>query len=146
MSSDSAPHSAVEDISVRLVIRGPSPYFTDPAHVEEAEAFAATIRVDGYRAEVAIAPPEAGAPMASGVVEWLLVFVAGPAAGTITTRAINDLYERCSGWLSRRLSAPEQRGLRFGRLKIYGPDGKVLREWETTRSQESDDFPDDVRE
>ncbi|MDT7711628.1 MAG: hypothetical protein QOG46_317 [Pseudonocardiales bacterium] len=122
------------DISIRLQIRGPSPYFTDPSHLEEAEALADELRNMGLgTVEVEIGQPEPGAPMASGVAEWLMVYVAGPGAGTLTALAVTDLYRICKRWVGQRMRRPEQQTMRFGKGVILGPDGSLLREWQTTR-------------
>lgn len=65
---------------VRLIIRDASPYSAATEHLEDAEALAAELRRLGFDpVEVELAPPRAGVPMASGVTEWLMAYLGGPA-------------------------------------------------------------------
>jgi hypothetical protein len=119
--------------SIRMVIRGPSPYFTCPSHLGDAQ-LAEQLQGLGFGiVEVEVASPEPGAPMASGVAEWLMLYVAGPGVGTLTALAIADLCRVCRRWVHDRMTRPDQVSMRFGKGVILGPDGQVLREWQTTR-------------
>lgn len=121
-------------MSIRLQIRGPSSHFIDPSQVEDARALAEDLRDLGIGAmAVEVAPPEPGTPMASGVAETLIVYIAGPAAATLTALTVTDLYRVCKRWVSQRMRKPEQHSMRFGKGVILAPDGSVLREWQTTR-------------
>ncbi len=120
--------------AVRLRIAGASPYSIDPMQLRDAYELADELIAAGFDpVTVEVAAPERGTPMASGVGEWLYIFIGGPAAGTLTTLVVTDLYRRAKLWVHNRMADPEHDSMRFGHGIIYGPDGRTLREWHTER-------------
>jgi hypothetical protein len=115
---------------LRLVIRDASPYSQSRTHLADAEVLADELRRAGFGpVEVEQAPPQAGAPMASGVTEWLIVYVGAP----IVSLALADLYRMCKQWVRGRITQPEQKFLKYGKCVILGPDGKPLQQFQITQ-------------
>jgi hypothetical protein len=117
-------------IPVRLIVRDASPYSAATEHLAEAEALADELRRVGFEpVEVDLAPPPAGAPMASGVTEWLMVYLGGPAI----TLVVADLYKRCKRWARDRIARPENRALRYGRVIILDENGEAVRRFQISQ-------------
>src|SRR4051794_15390664 len=101
--------------AVRLRIAGPSPYSIDPMHVRGAYDLADDLSAAGFGpVTVEVAAPDRGTPMASGVGEWLYIFIGGPAAGTLTSLVVTDLYRQAKQWVHDRMSRPDRDSMRFG--------------------------------
>jgi hypothetical protein len=133
---------------VRLIIRDASPHSAAAEHLAEAEALAAELRGVGFDpVEVELAPPPAGAPMASGVTEWLMAYLGGP----VLTLVLADLYKRRKLWARDRITRPENRALRYGRVVILDENGEPLRRFRITQlpdgtlieHEDGDDAQDD---
>lgn len=115
---------------VRLIIRDASPYSAATEHLADAEALADELRGVGFEpVQVELAPPPAGAPMASGVAEWLMAYLGGP----VLTLVLADLYKRCKVWARDRIARPENRALKYGRVVILDENGEVLRRFQITQ-------------
>ena len=115
---------------MRMVIRGASPYATHAEQLADAELLAEQLRNIGFApVEVEVVPSPAGAPMASGVVEWLMVYVGGP----VVALGVADIYALSKTWVRSRITRPENRALRFGKVVIFGPDGEPLRQFQITQ-------------
>jgi hypothetical protein len=67
--------------------------------------------------------------MGSGVTEWLMVYLGGPAL----TLVVADLYTRCKLWARDRIVRPENRALRYGRVVILDENGDILRRFQITQ-------------
>lgn len=97
--------------------------------MQTREALAAELRSAGFEpVDVELASPPAGAPMASGVTEWLMAYLGGP----VLTLVLADLYKRCKLWARDRIARPENRSLRYGRVVILDENGEALRRFQIT--------------
>lgn len=115
-----------------------------PERRQRLAELADVLRFDGYDVEVEIIEYEPGR---RGVAfpEFVYVYIAGPAAGALAVKVINDVYDKAKAWARRQWAAkqpPEPVETHRGRPEVvllYGPDGEIMRRWRIDEGGECDE-------
>lgn len=100
------------------------------------EAFAEDIRAtEGVSVDLEIIEREEGR-VGLGPIEWTAIFIGTTVATTVITNLTNDLYAKAKQLLLDRKAKGGRPNKGF---VIYGPDGKVLRRWDTRNGDHEDE-------
>lgn len=99
---------------------------------ERLAELADVLRSDGHHVKVEIIEYEPGR-RGDAFAEFVSVYIAGPAAGALAVKVVNDVYDAAKQWARRQWAAkqsPEPTETMESRPEVvllYGPDGEVIK-------------------
>lgn len=123
------------DTDVRVAIGRAFEEMQDERRVA-AQAFAEELRSSsGLSVDLEVTERQQGR-RGLGPIEWTAIFIGTTVSTTVITNLTNDLYAKAKAMLLERKAKGGTRNTGF---VIYGPDGKVLRRWDTKNGDRDED-------
>jgi hypothetical protein len=125
---------------VDIVLQVGSPYeIVTPGRREAVEDLANELRRFGHSIDVDIIEPVPGT-ISDSAFESIGIFIGGTVSGAVLSQIAGDLYKVARDRARMRFREKQSNGEpgpRNTAFKIYGPDGNILREW-NSRMDDSD--------
>ncbi len=117
-------------ISVRVIAGGSF----DSDFIAQARALSETLGSSEVETSFEVRTPRIGQFQAAATFETLWIFVEAGGV-TLTGLMVTDIYKAARRWfvlrLAQRRASEEHPERVFGTLKLYGPNGELLRRWDS---------------